>query len=63
MDFQSVTREKDDDGARSISLKKKLYLYSTRHYDVTFPMKREREREKCSYNSFALIECVQYIHT
>jgi hypothetical protein len=46
MDFQSVTREKDDDGARSISLKKKLYLYSTRHYDVTFPMKRERERER-----------------
>ncbi len=27
------------------SVKKKLYLYSTRHYDVTFPIKkRERER-------------------
>jgi hypothetical protein len=28
------------------SVKKKLYLYLTRHYDVTFPMKKKTTRER-----------------
>lgn len=45
MDFQSVTWEEKKMMALIQSVEKKLYLYSTRHYDVTFPI-NDRKRER-----------------